>query len=81
MTKEIGRELKVSELVPRTVVVVNKGGKAATMWVVEVAESHVHFYSGVVHTDFIASRTGPDRERITDDTNSPMRIFEYLGEA
>jgi hypothetical protein len=80
MTSEIGRELKVSELRPKTVVWVHKGDHAATMWVVQVRAGHVHFYSGVRRMDFIAKRTGPGGEQITDDSGAPMKVLEYLGE-
>ena len=82
MTKnpEIGRELKVSELKPKTVVIVWKEGRqAATMWVIEVGDVYVHFRAGVVNMEFLALRTGPDLEEITDDHHLPMKIYEYLG--
>jgi hypothetical protein len=79
---EIGRELKVSELRPRTIVWLAKEGRPAiaTMWVIEVSEIYVHFRAGAVRTEFYAKRRGPDLEEITDDDNTHMRMFEYLGE-
>jgi hypothetical protein len=82
MKNEIGRELKVSELKWRTVVVLEKSGHPvmSTMWVAEVTNGYVLFTSGVLRTDFMAQRTGPDLEQITDNTGKPMKIYEYLGE-
>ena len=82
MKEEIGRELKVSELVPRTVVVLSMDHHpmAATWWVAEVLDEFVVFTSGELRTDFAAKRTGPGREQVTDDTGKPLHIYEYLGE-
>jgi hypothetical protein len=79
---EIGRELKVSELKPRTIVWLGKEGRdtMATMWVVEVGPVYVHFRAGAVRTEFYAERRGPDLDQITDNDHIPMRMFEYLGE-
>jgi hypothetical protein len=77
---EIGRELRVSELVPRTIVILHKGQTLATLWVVEVLQEFVHFRAGAVNTEFIALRCGPDLEGVTDNTGSPMKLYEYLGE-
>ena len=78
---EIGRELKVRELKPKTVVWLAKEGRdlMATMWVVEVGPNFVHFHAGAVLMDFLAERCGSDLEEITDDDNTPMKMFEYLG--
>ncbi|HXA24442.1 MAG TPA: hypothetical protein VNW90_19315 [Acetobacteraceae bacterium] len=82
MNNEIGRELKVSELKWRTVVVLAKANvpMLSTMWVAEVTKAYVLFTSGVLRMDFMAQRTGPDLEQITDNTGEPMKIYEYLGE-
>lgn len=79
---EIGRELKVSELKPRTVVVVEKSGHPimSTLWVYLITPGHVIFTSGILRGDFSAKRTGPDLEELTDDTGKPIRVYEYLGE-
>ena len=82
MKNEIGRELKVSELKPRTVVVLRKetNPTAATMWVIKITDEFVVFTSGVMRTDFAARRTGPKLEQITDNTGVRMHVYEYLGE-
>jgi hypothetical protein len=77
---EIGRELRVSELVPRRIVILHKGQTLATLWVVEVLEDWVAFRAGKTDTGFIARRCGPDLEGITDNTGAPMKVYEYLGE-
>lgn len=81
MTNEIGRELKVSDLRPRTIVWLFKEGREAmaTMWVVSVGSDYVHFRAGVIKTEFLAARCGPGLESITDDSGWPMKIYEYLG--
>jgi hypothetical protein len=78
---EIGRELKVSELKPETVVWLAKEGRdlLATMWVVEVGDLFVHFYAGATDMHFYAVRSGADLETVADDTHARMRIYEYLG--
>jgi hypothetical protein len=77
---EIGRPLKVSELVPETVVITHKDGRNAfvTMWVIRVSDDFVWFTMGDV--GFIARRTGPDKEALADDTGTSIMIYEYLGE-
>jgi hypothetical protein len=80
MSPEIGRELKVSELVPRTVVVLERPDSfAASIWVVMVQPEYVVFRAGAISLDFIAKRTGPDLEQITDDTGRQLHVHEYLG--
>ena len=78
---EIGRELKVSELKPRTIVWLFKEGRevAATLWVVEIRPASVRFLAGKFGMEFLAKRCGPDLEQIADE-DSPMHVFEYLGE-
>jgi hypothetical protein len=80
---EIGRELRVSELQPRTIVSLHKVGTnlAVTMWVVEIGDVYVHFRAGAVKTEFLALRCGADLEEICDDTHARIKVFEYLGEA
>ena len=80
--EEVGRELKVSELKPHTVVWLEKEtwNVLTTMWVVEVSEAWVHFFAAAADVNFLATRTGPGREAITDDSGIPMKIYEYLGE-
>lgn len=50
-----------------------------TAWVIEVYDEFVHFRMGELSTEFIALRTGPDSQQITDDTGVPMHIYKYLG--
>jgi hypothetical protein len=81
MNREIGRELKVSELRPRSVVVLQKYGRpCATWWVVEIGEMFVQLRAGLTGADFFAVRSGRNRERISDEFNRPMSVYEYLGE-
>jgi hypothetical protein len=79
---EVGRELRVSELQPRTIVLLHKVGKdvAATMWVIDVGDLCVHFRAGALNIEFLALRCGADLEEICDDTHTRLKIFEYLGE-
>jgi hypothetical protein len=74
---EIGRELKASELEPRTVVVLLKEGRrtAATMWVLECRRNAVIFLAAEVKTGLMLYRDG---DELRDDT-APMRVFQYLG--
>src|SRR5215472_10938146 len=68
-SREVGRELKVIDLKPRTVVWIAKLNRStASMWVVAVSEKLVHFRAGKVGMEFFALRTGPDSEQITDDS-------------
>ena len=77
---EIGRELKVSELEPRTVVVLERPeSRAATVWVLLVQPEYVVFRLSVISAHFVARRCGPDLEQITDDTGRVLHIHEYLG--
>jgi hypothetical protein len=77
---EIGRELRVSELQPETIVVLEKPDvAAATMWVREVLPGHVVFWAGMVSTTFLARRCGKELERISDDSGATMNLYEYLG--
>lgn len=78
---EVGRELKVSELKVRTIVVLQKPGRnvLTTMWVADILPGSVCFRAGEIRTTFIATRTGTDLEQITDDTGVPMKVYEYLG--
>src|SRR3954470_22303632 len=52
MKNEVGRELKVSELQPQTVVVLEKADVGmATLWVVEIGDIFVHFRAGAAGID------------------------------
>jgi len=85
--REVGRELKVSELQTHTVVVLQKHPPPCpltTVWVMGVHDSFVHFAMGRVgpnntQVNFIARRTGENNDYIRDD-EMPMKIYEYLGE-
>lgn len=78
---EIGRALKVSELKPQTIVWLQKDGRPtiASWWVVLVSPHHVEFLAGEINTHFLAKRCSADLDSITDDSNIPMAIYEYLG--
>jgi hypothetical protein len=78
---EVGRELKVSELRTRTVVVLQKGEEAtaATIWVVGVFKDVVHFRAGAVGLELFLFRTGPDLDQLCDDTGARIIVYEYLG--
>ena len=81
MKNEIGRELRVSELKPKTIVVLERPDVAAvTMWVMAVGPERVAFWAGANSMGFIARRVGPELEQITDDSGRMLRVYEYLGE-
>lgn len=82
MSEEVGRELKVSELKPRTVVVLSMDHHpmATTWWVAEILDEFVVFTSGELRTDFAAKRTGTGLEQLADNTGKPLHVHEYLGE-
>lgn len=77
---EIGRELKVSELRPKTVVVLAKTTRvfAATMWVDRITDAYVWFWAQEIEVALCLKRCGPDLEQVEDD-EAPMKIYEYLG--
>jgi hypothetical protein len=79
--EEVGRELKVSDLKTRSVVCLQKHAECplATMWVIGVHEEFVHFAAQKGALNFIARRTGKDKQYIRDD-DQDMKMFEYLGE-
>jgi hypothetical protein len=73
-TREIGRELKVSELKPGMVVVVHKPGHPmGTAGVVAVRSRWIQFRTGVAR-EFLAQRIG---EGIRDD-GQPLMVYQYL---
>jgi hypothetical protein len=77
---EMGRELLADDLVVKTVVVIGRDPSdyAVTVWVGEVAEKYVAFRAGDINTTFLAVRH-PDGT-LTDDTDSRIHVWEYLGE-
>lgn len=79
--EEFGKELKVSDLKPKTVVWLSKEGSRtiATMWVIAIDPVYVHFYTPVGKVAFLAKRTGENLDEITDDEGKSMMIYEYLG--
>ena len=83
MRNEVGREMKVSELSPQMVVWLAKEGRdtMASVWVVEVGPIYVHFRAAAVGIELFLERRGPDLEAITDNTHTPMHIFEFRGVA
>lgn len=83
MSDEIGRELRASDLKPRTIVVVKppdpqERNTHMTFWVRAVEPAYVVFYSAVLHWAVIAFVT-PD-DTLADDQDRQVRVFEYLGE-
>lgn len=79
---EIGRPLKADELRAGMIVVVRPPGAsnnlAVTVWVEEVSEDWVAFFSGIMQWHVVCRRH-PDGT-ITDDKERLVQIFEYLGE-
>lgn len=77
---EIGRELKASELKPRTVAVIAPPGKdmMVTMWVRTVDTEIVTFYAGELSWT-VVNFVQPDGS-IHDDLGRVVRVYEYLGE-
>lgn len=77
---EIGRELKASELTPRTVVVIVTPGRGVmmTMWVLSLSEKLVEFYSGELKWT-VLNFIEPDGS-IRDDQGRVVHVYEYLGE-
>lgn len=83
MSDEIGRELRASDLKPRTIVVVKppdpqERNAHMTFWVRAVEPAYVVFYSAVLHWAVINFR-GPD-DTVVDDQGRQVHVFEYLGE-
>jgi hypothetical protein len=77
---EVGRELKASELKPRTVVIIRPPGQNVliTMWVKGIDTKLVVFYSGDLRWGVI-NFIQPDGS-IHDDQGRVVRVYEYLGE-
>jgi len=75
-SKEVGRRLKVSELQPHTVVVLQIPLRPmVTAWVKEITDNRVHFVMGEISVELIAKRTG--EWLIFDEV--PLTVREYLG--
>lgn len=74
---EIGRELKVSELICGTVVVLTKEGRdgAMTAWVKDVGDIGVVLYAGELGLHALFYR---ENDELHDD-NGRLHIFQYLG--
>lgn len=83
MQAEVGRELKVSDLAPGQIVVLEKPGRPmASVRVIGVTPGWVHFRAQLPNgavMGFLAQRIGPDGEHIRDE-DSGMKLYEYLGE-
>lgn len=79
LNPEMGRELLVSDLVVKTVVVVGREDRPhfITVWVGEIAEDFVTFYAGEIHTALIAVRR--EDGTLADDTGKRIHVWEYLG--
>ena len=82
--EEMGRELRVTELKPGTIVVLKclegPGHAAITSWVDKVYDDTVIFWMGKLSMYLVLRRVGPEREQITDDAGRLLRVYEYLGE-
>ena len=74
---EIGRELKVSELVPDTVVVLTKEGYegAVSAWVKEVGQVGIVLYAGELR---LYALFYVENDELYDD-NGRLHVFQYLG--
>jgi hypothetical protein len=77
---EVGRMLRVDELVVQSVVVLSREDRPHmfTAWVSLIGADYVAFTAGEIYTTFLAKRH-PDG-RLTDDTDKRILVFEYLGE-
>lgn len=77
---ELGRELRADELRERTVVALGRVDRPHlfTAWVAEIRADYIAFRAGEINTTFLAVRH-PDG-MLTDDTNTRILVFEYLGE-
>jgi predicted nucleotidyltransferase len=76
---EIGRELTVTDLKVERVVVISPPSinLMLTMWVEDIDETTVTFFSGVMNwrvINFVKDGT------LVDDRGRLVRVFEYLGE-
>lgn len=81
---EVGRELKASELVAGTVVLVEPPQPAVpgvlfSMWVGEVTPEYVVLFAGAVKMAVINFVVQPG-DTLQDDHGRPVHVFEYLGE-
>ena len=76
---EVGRELAVNKLEPKTIVVLRAANRpAVTMWVAVVGMDFVAFYAGVTKTTFIAQLR--EDGSLADDAGRVIKVYEYLGE-
>lgn len=77
---EIGKELKLSELVPETIYVLSKEGhRCATLWFIgRWGDHYAQFLAGILGVTLIL-RVGPD-DLLTDDTGARIFVHEYLGQ-
>jgi hypothetical protein len=74
---EIGRELRISELEPGTVVVIMKEGRksAMTAWVKDIGDVGVMMWCGEIRVNAIFYRKG---DELWDD-EARLHVFQYLG--
>lgn len=77
---EVGRELRVSDLRERMIVILSRPDSdvAVTVWVKSLGEGMVAFYAGVTRALFVAAVSADGT--ITDNTGRQVMMFEYLGE-
>lgn len=79
---EIGRRLEISELRPKSVVIIRRVDREiyCTVWVEFIEQEFVTFASfkpsGIV-THFLAKRI---INKLQDDTGLEIEVYEYLGE-
>jgi len=75
--REIGRELKASELREMAIVWVTKENRnsIATMWVKTITPEMVVLYAGVTNMHLVLYRHGDDLR----DEQERMHVYQYLG--
>ncbi len=81
--EEIGRELTVADLKPKTVVAMSKDMENyATIWVIAITPRFVGFLAAGVEPaiELWLARTGEGLNELQDDSRRRVYIREYLGE-
>lgn len=75
---EFGREMKVTELVPKTVVILSKQGRPSiTWWFIERVGQFATFFAGDIRTTLILKVM--EDESLQDSSGMTITINEYLG--
>jgi hypothetical protein len=76
---EFGREMKVTELTPRTVVILSKPGRpSTTFWFMELIGDYARFFAGSIAMTLILKVMQDGT--VQDDSGLPITINEYLGD-